>query len=406
VTRGVRRVLFIHYTTPAILGGVEQVIGAHAAALKAAGCDVAVLAGRGAAKPRGVRLIRVAEADSRHPAVERDLAALSRGDRRPDHDALVARIMTRIHPHVERADRVVVHNVLTMPLNLALTSVLATLARGHPGRFMAWTHDLSYYDERYASLRREGPPWDLVTRAVPGVRYVTVSEERANQLARLTGLARRQIEVVANGVDVGEVLGLAPTGVRLAERLRLFDADPLLLLPVRITPRKRIEAAIDATAVLRRRGHAAMLVVTGATGPHNAANKAYLADLVARAKTVEGVHLLAALGLRLEYGTVVDLYSLADVLVFPSESEGFGIPMLEAGLHRMPIVCSDIPVLRETGGDGAIYVPPDASGEVLADAIERALDTPVMRMRARARAHAWPRVLRERVLPVILGRAA
>jgi len=121
---------------------------------------------------------------------------------------------------------------------------------------------------------------------------------------------------------------------------------------------------------------------------------------------VEGVHVLAALGLRIKYGTVVDLYALADVLVFPSESEGFGIPMLEAGLHRMPIVCSDIPSLRETGGDDPIYVPPDASGEQIADAIEHALDTPVMRMRARAREHAWPRVLRDRVLPVILGRAA
>ncbi len=405
MTRGVRRVLFIHYTTPQILGGVEQVMAAHIAALQAAGKEVAVLAGRGGAKPPGVSVIRVSEADSRHPAVERDLAALSKGVRRPEHDALAARLVTKIRPHVERAERVVVHNVMTMPLNLALTTALASLAREHPGRFIAWTHDISYFDERYAALRREGAPWDIVTRAVPGVRYVTVSQERAQQLSQLTGLARREIEVVTNGVDVGEVLGLAPTGVQLAQRLGLFDADPLLLLPVRLTRRKRIEVAIDATAALRRRGHPAMLVVTGTAGPHDATNEAYLAELVARAKNVEGVHLLAALGLRIKYGTVVDLYALADVLVFPSESEGFGIPMLEAGLHRTPIVCSDIPALRETGGDDPIYIPPDASGEVIADAIERALDTPVMRMRARAREHAWPRVLRERVLPVILGRA-
>ena len=406
MTGGVRRILFVHYTTPQVLGGVEQVMAAHAAALVAAGKDVAVLAGRGGAVPRGVQVIRVAEADSRHPAVERTLESLSRGVRPSEHDALVARLLTKIRPHVERADRVVVHNVMTMPLNLALTSALVTLAGEHPDRFIAWTHDISYFDERYAALRREGEPWDLVTHALPGVRYVAVSQERAEQLSQLTRLARRDIEVVTNGIDVGEVLGLAPTGLRLAQRLHLFDADPLLLLPVRITPRKRIEAAIDATAALRRRGRAAVLVVTGTAGPHNAANQAYLADLAARAKEVEGVHLLAALGVRIRYGTVVDLYSLADVLVFPSESEGFGIPMLEAGLHRMPIVCSDIPALRETGGDDPLYVPPDASGDVIADAIERALDTPVMRMRARARDHAWPRVLRERVLPVILGRAA
>ena len=406
MTAGVRRILFVHYTTPQILGGVEQVMAAHAAALQAAGKEVVVLAGRGGAKPRGVRVIRVAEADSRHPTVERDLATLRTGVRPAAHDVLVARLLKKIRPHVERADRVVVHNVMTMPMNLALTEALATLARERPDRFIAWTHDISYFDERYAELRHEGAPWDLVMRAIPGVRYVAVSEQRAEQWSRLTGLARREIEVVTNGIDVADVLGIAPTGLRLAQRLGLFDADPLLLLPVRLTRRKRVEAAIDATAVLRRRGRAAMLVVTGATGPHNAANKAYLTELTARARKVEGVHLLAALGVRPTYKTVVDLFSLADVLVFPSESEGFGIPMLEAGLHRLPIVCSDIPALRETGGGDPTYVPADASGEVIADAIERALDTPVMRMRARAREHAWERVLRERVLPVILGRAA
>lgn len=405
MTRGVRRILFVHYTTPQILGGVEQVMAAHIAGLQAEGKDVAVLAGRGGVKPPGVRVIRVAEADSRHPVVERDLAVLSTGVVPPGHDALVARLLAKIRPHIARADRVVVHNVMTMPLNLALTSALASLAREHPDRFIAWTHDISYFDERYAALRRKGEPWELVTRALPGVRYVTVSEERAEQLSRLTGLARRDIEVVTNGVDVGEVLGLAPTGLHLAQRLGLFDADPLLLLPVRLTRRKRVEAAIDATAALRRRGHAAMLVVTGTAGPHDASNQAYLAELSARAKNVKGVHLLAALGLKIKYGTVVDLYSLADVLVFPSETEGFGIPMLEAGLHRLPIVCSDIPSLRETGGDDPIYVPPDATGEQIADAIEQALDTPVMRMRVRARGHSWTRVLRERVLPVILDSA-
>jgi glycosyltransferase involved in cell wall biosynthesis len=295
-----------------------------------------------------------------------------------------------------------VHNVLTMPMNLALTEALAQLAKEMPGRFIAWTHDIAAFDPRYDAFRRPGRPWDLIAQALPGVRYVTVSEERAEQLARLTGLARPRISVVTNGIDVHEVLGLAAKGRRLAERLGLDDADPLLLLPVRLTRRKRVEAAIDATAVLRRRGRNAMLVVTGALGPHDAKNRAYLDELKARAANVPGVHLLAALGIRVHYDQVVDLYALADVLVFPSESEGFGIPMLEAGLHRMPIVCSDIPALRETGGDDPTYVPPDASGEAIADAILRALDAPVMRMRARSRAHAWPRVLRERVLPVIL----
>ncbi len=377
-------------------------MGVHAAALRDAGAAVTIVAGRGGAAGRGIRVTRIGEADSRGPLVERDKEALMRGERRPQHDALVERLVTKLRSRLETMDRIVVHNAMTMPLNLAFTAALARLAAEWPGRFIAWTHDIAAFDPRYDAYVHDGDPWQLIRRALPGVRYVTVSQERRAQLAKLTGLSPEKISVVTNGVDVGEVLGLSIAGARLVKKIGVNDADPLLLQPVRLTRRKRVEAAIDATAELRRRGRNAMLIVTGAMGPHDAKNRTYLAELAARAKNVEGVKLLAAMGIRIHYEQVVDLYALADVLVFPSESEGFGIPMLEAGLHRMPIVCSDIPALRETGGDDPIYVPPDASGVVIADAVEKALASPVMSMRARALSHAWPRVLRERVLPVIL----
>ncbi len=396
--------LLIHYTTPAVQGGVEQVMGHHAAGLRGAGASVTILAGRGGA-PRGVTVARVRDVDSRAPAVERDQAALMRGRRAAGHDALVARLRARIGPLVANADRVVVHNVMTMPMNLALTETLAGLAPEFPGRFIAWTHDIAHFDARYEPYRHPGEPWTLVERALPGFRYVTVSSVRAAQLADLTGTPRDGVSVVTNGIDVPAALRLTREGRGVVARLGLADADPLLLLPARVTPRKRIEAAIDATSALRKRGRRPMLVVTGGVGPHDARNRAYLADLVARAKKVDGVRLLAALGIRLDYEVVVDLFALADVLVFPSAHEGFGLPVLEAGLHRLPVVCSDIPALREIGGDEPFYVPPDADGEVIASAIERALDTPSARLSRRARSLAWPRVLRERVLPVILDDA-
>jgi glycosyltransferase involved in cell wall biosynthesis len=142
--------------------------------------------------------------------------------------------------------------------------------------------------------------------------------------------------------------------------------------------------------------------VTGPPGPHNVANKRYLAELTALARGVEGVHLLHALGIRAPYRLVVDLYALSDALVLPSASEGFGIPLLEAALQRLPIVCSDLVTLRALAGDAATYVPPDASGEVIADAVERRLDEPAPRMRSRVKSMAWSRVLKERVVPLVL----
>jgi glycosyltransferase involved in cell wall biosynthesis len=102
---------------------------------------------------------------------------------------------------------------------------------------------------------------------------------------------------------------------------------------------------------------------------------------------------------------MADLFALADAVVLPSESEGFGIPLLEAGARGVPVVCSDLATLRALAGDAATYVDPAADGRAVADAVERRLGSdPVARLRRRAKEHAWPRILREQVVPLVLGR--
>lgn len=399
------RVLLIHYTSPSVLGGVEQVMGAHASALLAAGARVTVAAGRGRAMPRGVRLVRIPEISSTHPAVLRDLRALARGDVTAEHARLVAHLVRALAPLVRAADRVVVHNVMTMHKSLALAEAIAGLARGTRRPVLAWTHDIAWLDPRYSAERHRGDPWDLIARPAPNVRYVAVSVERARQLRRLFGAATT-VDVVSNGIDLAARLGLSPAGARLAERLGLLDADPLLLLPARLTRRKRVEVAIEALAALRRRFPRAALVVTGSPGPHNVANREYAGDLAARARRARGgVHLLHALGIRPSDRVMSDLFALADAVVLPSEDEGFGIPLLEAGAHGIPVVCSDLETLRAIAGEAATYVPAGASGARLAAAVERRLrDDRVALLRRRAKQHGWPAILRDQVVPLVLGR--
>jgi len=399
VSRAKRRVLFLHYTAPSILGGVEHVMGIHAAAAEQVGDSVAIVAGRGS--ERGVPVIKIPELDSQHPAVLRDRAALARGEIAPEHARLVATITRKLRPHIRRADRVVVHNVFTLHLNAALTEALFALSAERPGVFIAWTHDLAWTDVQYKGQRHEGRPWSLFSTTAPGVRYVAISHKSANELSKLTGLPLDRITIVPNGVDRVAVLGMSATGKRLADRFGLFDADPLLLLPVRLTRRKRIELAIDALAELRATSYPnAMLVVTGGPGAHNPTNAAYERELAARAGP--GVHLLHAEHVKIGVRELADLYGLADALVLPSENEGFGLPMLEAGLRRLPIVCTDIPALRENGGDEATYVPLNADGAAWARAIDTKLTTlPIARQHRRARQNEWPRILADLVLPVI-----
>jgi glycosyltransferase involved in cell wall biosynthesis len=57
-------------------------------------------------------------------------------------------------------------------------------------------------------------------------------------------------------------------------------------------------------------------------------------------------------------------------LVFPSEDEGFGLPPVEALACGTPVVCSDIPPLREVLGDRATFVAPDDIAGMVRTAIE------------------------------------
>lgn len=64
------------------------------------------------------------------------------------------------------------------------------------------------------------------------------------------------------------------------------------------------------------------------------------------------------------------IYDLSDCLVAASEDEGFGLPLIEAARHELPILARDIPVFREVAGDHAAYFQGLEPDDV-ADAIKR-----------------------------------
>ena len=69
-------------------------------------------------------------------------------------------------------------------------------------------------------------------------------------------------------------------------------------------------------------------------------------------------------------GELRALYRGAEVFALPSRHEGFGLPVLEAMAQETPVLCSDLPVLREIAGDAATYVPV-GDVDVWADAARR-----------------------------------
>jgi glycosyltransferase involved in cell wall biosynthesis len=407
----------LHYTAPPIVGGVEGVIYHHARLLAGAGYQVGVLAGRGAAFCVGVDLHSVPELDSRHPEVLAVKRELDRGFVSARFHQLGARIAEALRPHLAAADVLMTHNVLTLHKNLALTAALHRLLVEEgppPYRTLAWHHDLAWRAPQYAAEVHPGYPWDLLRQVWPGVVNVTISQPRQAELAALYGIPTGSVAVVPPGVDPARFCRWSETTGRIVRACRLLDADLVLLLPARITRRKNVQLAMRALAALRSQTELdARLVVTGPPGPHNPANATYLEELLALRSELglaQSVHLLYALDAQQrlvpDQATMTDLYLLADALILPSLEEGFGIPVLEAGLARLPVFCTGLASLQATGGMEAHYFAPDAAPEIVAALIAEWLlkDRAFCLRRRILKQYLWEQILERRLLPLLEGR--
>jgi mannosylglucosylglycerate synthase len=400
------RVLIVHYTPPGIIGGVEHIIEQHVRLLVERGIEVEIVAGRKgrAAVPVHV-LPEIDAARASNVRVEQELAE---GRVTPQFHTLVERIETVLEPLVRRFTSLIVHNAFTLHFSLPLTVALWRIAEQRRDRsVLAWCHDLSWTNPLYIPSMHPGYPWDLLRRPAPNTRYVTVSYERKEELETIWRGTDPPITVVPNGIDVVRVLRLSRATQEIVKRYALFDRDAVLLLPVRVTRRKNIEAGIRATRTLKDRGMDVRFLVSGPVAPHHPVRSLrYLESLKAMRRDLdvedEIVLLTNDLGHRLSDRTVNELYTVADLLFFPSTQEGFGLPILEAGVLRAAAVVSDLAIFREVGGDNVLLFPPDAPGAVIADQIEAALRRPAARLFRRVvRQYRWDALADRLIVPLL-----
>jgi glycosyltransferase involved in cell wall biosynthesis len=167
-------------------------------------------------------------------------------------------------------------------------------------------------------------------------------------------------ELLAHGLVGPERLRVVPLGVHPtcrpepdsaadAEASRLLESGPanaINLLHVGSTiKRKRIDFLLEVFAGVRRESSEARLVRVG--GPFTPAQN----DLLKRFKLEHAITVLPYLSREL----LAAIYRQAALVLQPSVREGFGLPVIEAMACGTPVVASDLPVLREVGGDAAAY---------------------------------------------------
>jgi glycosyltransferase involved in cell wall biosynthesis len=214
---------------------------------------------------------------------------------------------------------VVVENLLTIPMNLPASRVVAAVLRGRPA--VLHHHDPPWQRERYrhvSELPLDDPAW----------RHVVINRTTAT-------------EMKARGIDADVVYNGFETRPRIGERdstrarLDVAPEERLLVHPVRAIDRKGVP---EAVALAEQLGATYWL-----TGPAEEDYAPTLAATLARARcrvvhrSVDGVD---------------DLYAAADVVAFPSTWEGFGNPPIEASIRLRPVAVRRYPIAEEFGALG------------------------------------------------------
>lgn len=203
-------------------------------------------------------------------------------------------------------------------------------------------------------------------------------------------------------VGVAPEFSAEPNPVADAEAARWLGplepgAPPDVLHVGSTIPRKRIDLLLEIFAAMRRACPGARLIKAGGALRPEQQHQAEALDVADAIVTLP----YFAPG---ERSVLAAVYRRASLVLQPSEAEGFGLPVAEALACGAPVLASDLPALREVGGDAAAYCP---VGDVPAwtEAAVALLDAHVQRSNAwharraagleRASLFQWPRHARQ-----------
>ncbi len=221
-------------------------------------------------------------------------------------------------------------------------------------------HDMAswLFPEKFRLIHRIVYSWFVPSFAKNADRIIAVSESTKKDLVRLFGMPEDKITVVYEGTNE---LFKPAKDAGLLERIReKYGLPEKYILYVGILePRKNISALIRAYGLMKdSREVEHKLVIVG--------NKGWMCDEIF--KTVQSLRLEDEV---IFTGYIADkelplVYNSAELFVYPSTYEGFGLPPLEAMACGVPVITSNISSLPEVTGDAAILINPDNADELSA----------------------------------------
>jgi glycosyltransferase involved in cell wall biosynthesis len=262
-----------------------------------------------------------------------------------------------------------------------------------PGHFVVTVHDLFpfQFPEIHSGALPRGVNQMLMRNAVRHAERI-ITPSRATALAVEQSFPRSADRVLS----IPEAADDRFTSPRNPEaeaawQVRLGIRPPYVFYLGQWKAYKNLPILLEAFARVRRTHPNSQLVIAGDDPRHP--------EVRQRAAALpEGSVVLPG---RLPESAVPDLYRGAAMVVLPSRAEGFGLPVIEAMACGVPVICSDLPVLREIADGVAVFCDPNDPA-AFADAIGTMLDAPANPGRRqlgieRARTFTWERAAQQTV---------
>lgn len=255
---------------------------------------------------------------------------------------------------------------------------LAILPWNSPVPSVSMVHDLTPRTHPQHHTTANRMVFRLFLKRSIGTADVVVAGSDATLNEILTAFPWVEPKLQRIGYGVDEWFSPAPAdddGARTRERFA--DGRPYVLHLGTIEPRKGLVDLVAAWETLvEGRTWGPDLVIAGKPGWHTEP----ILDRIKASPLAARIHLPGYVSRE----DARELLRHAAVFALASEAEGFGLPLAEAVSCGIPAVATDIPVLRETGGDAAIYCPVN-DPQALAASFVEALDPDVaVRLRGRA----------------------
>ena len=262
-----------------------------------------------------------------------------------------------------------------------------------PGHFVVTVHDLFpfQFPEIHSGLLPRQVNQMLMRNAVRrAARIITPSQATALAVKQTFPRSADRVLSIPEAADDRFTSRRNPEA-EAAWQMRLGIRPPYVFYLGQWKAYKNLPILLEAFARVRSTHPNSQLVIAGDDPRHP--------EVRQRAAALpEGSVVLPG---RLPESAVPDLYRGAALVVLPSRGEGFGLPVIEAMACGVPVICSDLPVLREIADGVAIFCDPNDPAEFAA-AMASMLDAPSNSSRRqlgveRARTFTWERAARQTV---------